>query len=293
LDTNNRAKRNRLDSLRSWQIPTQRIQVNVNDRIGQGSFGTVYKGNDLQNGVVAVKFLSNVSSKDCFDEFKNEVLILQTTEHENVLTFIGCLLNENLAIVTEWCPGSSLYNHIHNYSGYDDWKMLEIIDIAKQVAAGMEYLHNRNIIHCDLKSNNIFLVPLTTSTNSNGVVASSSSSNNSNCELKWRVKIGDFGVAKVKSAYEQQKAKRAKLDGSILWMAPEIIIQKEADPYTKLSDVYSFGVVLYELTAGRLPFINADNMDGFGGRNLHMVFFLNKSTFDSFFRSLKNFHYVI
>ena len=184
------------------------------------------------HGAVAVKYLSNKTNRDHFNEFKNEVTILQSTEHENILTFIGCLLNDRLAIVTEWCPGSSLYNHIHNYNNYDLWNMYEILDISKQVAAGMEYLHARQIIHCDLKSNNIFLVPLPTSPNTlshlmhieNGKTdmgsGSSSSFANSNLNktLKWKVKIGDFGVAKVKSVYEQDQVKNFKLDGSILWM---------------------------------------------------------------------------
>jgi serine/threonine protein kinase len=224
-------RRTRFDSLISWQIPHNRIQVMENNKIGQGSFGTVYKATDSNHGLVAVKYLSNKTNKDHFSEFKNEVMILQSTEHENILTFIGCLLNNRLAIVTEWCPGSSLYNHIHNYPDYDLWTQCEIVDIAKQIATGMEYLHMRNIIHCDLKSNNIFLVPRSPTdnlANSSDTCVQNEISNNSertsspnsalNQLLKWKVKIGDFGVAKVKSVYEQEQTKNMKLDGSILWM---------------------------------------------------------------------------
>jgi serine/threonine protein kinase len=202
-----------------------------NNKIGQGSFGTVYKATDANHGLVAVKYLSSKTNKDHFNEFKNEVTILQSTEHENILTFIGCLLNNRLAIVTEWCPGSSLYNHIHNYPGYDLWQMSEIVDISKQIATGMEYLHARNIIHCDLKSNNIFLVPIlpaASPTAANDSFMQNEMGNYSAEQqrivsptsqlLKWKVKIGDFGVAKVKSVYEQEPVKNLKLDGSLLWM---------------------------------------------------------------------------
>jgi serine/threonine protein kinase len=231
VDKSYQTRRTRFDSLISWQIPHNRIQVMENNKIGQGSFGSVYKATDANHGLVAVKYLSSKTNKDLFYEFKNEVTILQSTEHQNILTFIGCLLNNRLAIVTEWCPGSSLYNHIHNYPDYDLWTQCEIVDIAKQIATGMEYLHMRNIIHCDLKSNNIFLVPLSASNNSansnndsqNEMTTSMERINNNTSGalaklLKWKVKIGDFGVAKVKSVYEQEQTKNLKLDGSILWM---------------------------------------------------------------------------
>lgn len=148
----------RWSSLLNWEIPSTRIKIHKHYKLGHGSFGVVHKGTDFYHGVVAVKFL-NVSkpSPHQVAAFKNEVAILKSTRHENILLFIGCFLSDQLAIVTEWCPGSSLYRHLH----VDEvlWDMCQLIDIARQTSTGMEYLHAKDILHRDLKSNNIFLVP--------------------------------------------------------------------------------------------------------------------------------------
>ena len=123
-----------------------------------------------------------------------------------------------LAIVTEWCEGSSLYKHLH--VAEESWNMYQLVDIAKQTATGMEYLHARDILHRDLKSNNIFLVPDEKNINSNINVKV----NDKNID-KWTVKIGDFGLATVKtSAWNNNnsstaiKPRKCNPTGSILWM---------------------------------------------------------------------------
>lgn len=183
-----------------------------------------------------------------------------------MLSFIGCILKPYLAIVTEWCPGSSLYRHIHVEE--EHWAMNQLVDIAKQTGTGMEYLHAKDILHRDLKSNNIFLIPKQSYQaryknhnqyynqnhyTQNGVNKFA----NESIDDMWTVKIGDFGLATVKSTYTQS-AKTNQPTGSILWMAPEVITQKIADPYTHKSDVYSFAVVLYELVTGHLPYLKKE-----------------------------------
>ena len=123
----------------------------MSKKVGSGSFGIVHQGHDFYHGVVAIKFL-NVQNPTATQAsaFRNEVVILKSTRHDNILLFIGCILKPYLAIVTEWCPGSSLYRHIHVEEEY--WEMNQLVDIAKQTATGMEYLHARDILHRDLKS---------------------------------------------------------------------------------------------------------------------------------------------
>lgn len=141
----------------------------------------------------------------------------------NILLFMGYMTKDNLAIVTQWCEGSSLYKHLHVQE--TKFQMFQLIDIARQTAQGMDYLHAKNIIHRDMKSNNIFLHEGLT------------------------VKIGDFGLATVKSRWSGSQQVEQPT-GSILWMAPEVIRMQDNNPFSFQSDVYSYGIVLYELMTG-------------------------------------------
>lgn len=110
-----------------------------------------------------------------------------------------------------------------------------LISITGQTAIGMNYLHSKSIIHRDLKSNNIFF---------NDTV----------------VKIGDFGLATIKSKWSGGQQYHQP-SGSILWMAPEVIRMQVDNPYSFQSDVYAYGIVLYELLSGQLPYTEINNKD--------------------------------
>ena len=116
------------------------------------------------------------------------------------------------------------------------FSMVTIIKICWQTAQGMDYLHAKNIIHRDLKSNNIFLHDDLT------------------------VKIGDFvPTSKIRwsgSVLFHQPT------GSILWMVPEIIRMQEDNPYSFKSDVYAYGVVLYKMFTGSLPYPSLGQQQG-------------------------------
>uniref|UniRef100_A0A6Q2Y5K7 RAF proto-oncogene serine/threonine-protein kinase n=1 Tax=Esox lucius TaxID=8010 RepID=A0A6Q2Y5K7_ESOLU len=216
--------RDKRDSSYYWEIEAS--EVVLQNRIGSGSFGTVYKGK--WHGDVAVKILKVVDpTPEQFQAFRNEVAVLRKTRHVNILLFMGYMTKDNLAIVTQWCDGSSLYNHLHVQE--TSLQMFQLMDIARQTAQGMDYLHAKNIIHRDMKSNNIFLHEGLT------------------------VKIGDFGLATVKARWTGSHQVEQP-SGSILWMAPEVIRMQDNNPYSFQSDVYSYGVVLYELMTGRLPY---------------------------------------
>jgi len=249
-------KPSRRDSFNAWEIPSDQINIDMNRKVGSGSFGVVHQGTTFYHGVVAIKFLNvqNPTPSQSY-AFRNEVAILKSTRHDNILLFIGCILKPYLAIVTEWCPGSSLYKHIHVEE--ECWEMNQLIDIAKQTATGMEYLHARDILHRDMKSNNIFLIPKETYNPRYNQYYNQNYQNEINDDM-WTVKIGDFGLATVKSTWTQTSTKTNQPTGSILWMAPEVITQKVPDPYTHMSDVYSFAVVLYELVTGHLPYLHKE-----------------------------------
>ncbi|XP_042168270.1 serine/threonine-protein kinase B-raf-like, partial [Oncorhynchus tshawytscha] len=106
----------------------------------------------------------------------------------------------------------------------------------------------KSIIHRDLKSNNIFL------------------------HEDLTVKIGDFGLATVKSRWSGSH-QFEQLSGSILWMAPEVIRLQDKNPYSFQSDVYAFGIVLYELMSGALPYSNINNRD-------QIIFMVGRDTYN-------------
>uniref|UniRef100_A0A3P8WFK4 non-specific serine/threonine protein kinase n=1 Tax=Cynoglossus semilaevis TaxID=244447 RepID=A0A3P8WFK4_CYNSE len=219
------------DSSYYWEVHSR--EVTILKRIGAGSFGTVYKGK--WHGDVAIKILKVTEpTPEQLQAFKNEMQVLRKTRHVNILLFMGYMTKPNFAIITQWCEGSSLYRHLHVKE--TKFETMTRIDVARQTAQGMDYLHAKNIIHRDLKSNNIFL------------------------HEGWTVKIGDFGLATVKSRWSgSQQVEQPS--GSILWMAPEVIRMQDSNPYTFQSDVYGYGIVLFELMSGTLPYSNINNRD--------------------------------
>ncbi|KAF6025207.1 BRAF [Bugula neritina] len=221
----------RRDSYDSWKIPA--AEITYDERIGSGSFGTVYKGNYF--GTVAIKILKVTNPTPAqIQAFENEVTVLRKTRHKNVLLFYGWHIKPQLTIITQWCDGLSLYKHLHVDGTI--FPVKQLCDISRQTAQGMDYLHAKNIIHRDMKSNNIFLTQDIT------------------------VRIGDFGLATVKTRWSGSH-QFAQPTGSILWMAPEVIRMKEDNPYTFRSDVYAYGVVLYELFSSSLPYSHINNRD--------------------------------
>ncbi|PSS21779.1 Serine/threonine-protein kinase [Actinidia chinensis var. chinensis] len=203
-----------------WEIDPQLLKFET--KVASGSYGDLYKGTYFSQEV-AIKILKpeRVDS-DLQKEFAQEVFIMRKVRHKNVVQFIGaCTKPPSLCIITEYMSGGSVYDYLHKQKG--TFKLPSLLRVAIDISKGMNYLHQNNIIHRDLKAANLLM-------NENEVV-----------------KVADFGVARVKAQTGVMTAET----GTYRWMAPEVIEHK---PYDHKADVFSFGIVLWELLTGKLPY---------------------------------------
>nr|TKW13078.1 hypothetical protein SEVIR_5G076600v2 [Setaria viridis] len=208
----------------------KKITRRFNNKLGQGGFGSVYKG-DLSNGVpVAVKVLEN--SKGEGEEFINEVATIGTIHHANVVRLLGfCSEGSRRALIYEFMPNASLEKYI--FSRASDTCCQEkltpnrMLEIATGIAKGIEYLHqgcNQRILHFDIKPSNILL------------------------DYSFKPKISDFGLAKL-CARDQSIVTLTAARGTMGYIAPEIYSRNFGTVSYK-SDVYSFGMVVLEMMSG-------------------------------------------
>ncbi|CDY70078.1 BnaAnng32540D, partial [Brassica napus] len=203
-----------------WEINL--TQLKFGHKIASGSYGNLYKGTYLSQEV-AIKILKPERlDSELEKEFSQEVFIMRKVRHKNVVQFIGaCTKPPHLCIVTEFMPGGSVYDYLHKQKGV--FKLPALFKVAIDICKGMNYLHQNNIIHRDLKAANLLM-------DENEVV-----------------KVADFGVARVKAQTGVMTAET----GTYRWMAPEVIEHK---PYDHKADVFSYGIVLWELLTGKLPY---------------------------------------
>lgn len=208
------------DGLDVWEIDPQHLKFE--HKVASGSYGDLYKGIYCSQEV-AIKILkAERLNSELQKEFAQEVYIMRKVRHKNVVQFIGaCTRPPNLCIVTEFMCGGSVYDYLHKQKGA--FKLPSLLKVAVDVSKGMNYLHQNNIIHRDLKAANLLM-------DENDVV-----------------KVADFGVARVKAQTGVMTAET----GTYRWMAPEVIEHK---PYDHKADVFSFGIVVWELLTGKLPY---------------------------------------
>lgn len=162
----------------------ENISIVTNAKLRHSGFSNVQECNLLLGDIskrIALKTykLDAKTSDQGLRYFKNEVSILKSLDHQNILKYIGVVDEANLSIITEWCSGPNLFEYIQAKKDeyYNVASMHELMDIAHQVSKAIEYLHANEIIHRDLKSKNVYL----NSTESD--------------QQKWNVKVGDFGFA--------------------------------------------------------------------------------------------------
>ncbi|XP_006356406.1 cysteine-rich receptor-like protein kinase 2 [Solanum tuberosum] len=195
------------------------------NKLGQGGFGTVYKG-VLQDGrEIAVKRLF-FNNKHRAADFYNEVNIISSVEHKNLVRLLGCSCSgpESL-LVYEFLPNQSLDRFIFDSTKGKTLNWEKRFDIIIGTAEGLVYLHENNrtrIIHRDIKASNILL------------------------DSRLRAKIADFGLAR--SFQEDKSHISTAIAGTLGYMAPEYLAHGQL---TEKADVYSFGVLLLEIVTGR------------------------------------------
>lgn len=203
-----------------WEIDPSDIVFQ--EKIASGAFGDLFKGVFCGQDV-AIKILRGVQDNSVqYQEFLQEVAIMRKVRHRNVVQFIGaCTKKPHLCIVFEYMKGGSVYDRLRSEKGA--FSIVEVLRVAAEVSRGMNYLHQRKILHRDLKAANLLI------------------------DEHGTVKIADFGVARLLDTEGVMTAET----GTYRWMAPEIIEHKA---YDQKADVYSFGIVLWELLTGSVPY---------------------------------------
>ncbi|KAM3740818.1 hypothetical protein ACB098_08G128000 [Castanea mollissima] len=203
----------------------------LNDKLGQGGYGSVYKGKLQDGSFVAVKVLIK-ETKGNGEEFVNEVASISRTSHVNIVTLKGfCIEGSKRALIYELMPNGSLEKFIYkgnpsNSNHQLGWETLYKISIG--IARGLEYLHrgcNTQILHFDIKPHNILL------------------------DENFFPKISDFGLAKI-CPREKSIISMVGARGSTGYIAPEVVCRNFGEISHK-SDVYSYGMMVLEMVGGQ------------------------------------------
>ncbi|NWR14700.1 NEK5 kinase, partial [Emberiza fucata] len=205
-------------------------------QIGEGSFGKIFlaKGKmDDEPCVIKEINLTKMPVKEK-EASEKEVILLAKMKHANIVTFYASLQEENkLYIVMEYCDGGDLMKRINMQHGvlFDED---QILSWFVQISLGLKHIHDKKILHRDIKAQNVFL-------SNNGKVA----------------KLGDFGIARQLNSTTEFAHTCV---GTPYYLSPEIC---ENRPYNNKTDIWSLGCVLYELCALKHP------VSTFQGNSLH------------------------
>ncbi|XAR62862.1 Non-specific serine/threonine protein kinase [Bertholletia excelsa] len=191
--------------------------------IGQGGYGTVFKGTLANKQLVAIK-RSKVIDQGQIEQFVNEVNLLSQINHPNVVKLLGCCLETPIPLlVYEFITNKTLFHHLHDANLASSLPWETRLKIATETASALAHMHSNNkIIHRDIKSANILL------TN------------------EYNAKVSDFGISRFVPPDKTHLS--TLVQGTFGYIDPEYF---HSGTLTDKSDVYSFGVLLVELLTGK------------------------------------------
>jgi serine/threonine protein kinase len=201
----------------------------INDRyeiirlLGEGGMGNVYLVKDfVENRTVALKLIKEkFFSNKAIDRFKNEFKLVSQLKHPNIIKVYDLDVykeTDTYFFTMEFVEGENLT------TAFPKLSYKEKLEILLQISRGLNYIHNRHIIHFDIKTDNIFLIKE---------------------GENHKAKIMDFGLANFLEDFS------GKVRGTLVYIAPEVILKKEIDYRV---DLYSFGMVIYYIFSNKLPF---------------------------------------
>ncbi|KAG8096698.1 hypothetical protein GUJ93_ZPchr0013g34334 [Zizania palustris] len=194
-------------------------------RLGSGSFGTVFEGMSTEGVFFAVKEVclhdQGSNAKQCIFQLEQEIALLSQFEHENIVQYYGTEKEDSkLYIFLELVTQGSLASLYQKYPLRDT----HVSAYTRQILNGLTYLHDRNIVHRDIKCANILV-------HANG-----------------SVKLADFGLAKEIGKFNDLKSCK----GTVYWMAPEVVNPNKT--YGPAADIWSLGCTVLEMLTGQLPY---------------------------------------
>ncbi|NXV01911.1 M3K19 kinase, partial [Cettia cetti] len=205
--------------------------------LGKGAYGTVYCGLTSQGQLIAVKQVGldtsdQLTTEKEYQKFHEEVDLLKTLKHVNIVTYLGTCLEESiLSIFMEFVPGGSIASILNRFGPLPE---VVLCKYTKQILQGVAYLHDNCVVHRDIKGSNVMLMP-------SGVI-----------------KLIDFGCAR-RLAWASRSGTRGELlrsvHGTPYWMAPEVINESG---YGRKSDIWSVGCTVFEMATGKPPLASMD-----------------------------------
>ncbi|KAF9242128.1 Pkinase-domain-containing protein [Melanogaster broomeanus] len=210
--------------------------------IGAGSFGKVYLGMDAVNGLLmAVKQVelptgsapNEERKKSMLSALEREIDLLKDLSHPNIVQYLYSSVDDDyLNIFLEYVPGGSVTALLRNYGAFEEPLVKNFV---RQILQGLNYLHERDIIHRDIKGANILV------------------------DNKGGIKISDFGISKKVDGnlLTGKRMNRPSLQGSVFWMAPEVVQQKA---HTGAADIWSVGCLVVEMLTGEHPWAQLTQM---------------------------------